>query len=828
MCSIGERGAPTNNQACKNGNQRHVSPEQRKRQSSKVQTPEVGDELAMIYTQIEQHLCNENVSNNVASIEPVSIALSNPEQALSQPILPNGASEEREQSESDSELETTVPHPLDSGTMKDHLKAVSHGFPVSTNPNQESVLQVNRTPYSHEPKKKRLPVLRNHEQPPSKRFDSFLEELPPDNMISSTFDSRQKYNRKVIKDPMKDSDDASRLPGLVREDNEVFDSATSNHQRCSSTTIAMPLSPESSDLNHIIDAKSKRKASENSHGLPNVTKRRKRLKISTKFGLSQDAPVSGEDPKVRAQKQRREFFAALKNDNLQSRDPTNVDFRHEGYESDATMSNDDLRNGMLDSTTGSIKIGKLDSEIDTDATAFDTESSKRSDVNRRRASCRREDNDIDTRSLISELLEAAATPDVPQSIKVLTVTSPCPAQLSYLDLFKQAYPAYTGSKTHFLAMCGKLRSLELQNRVEHRSLWDDFIIRHQIEYRQYLIRCTEQAEDPIPYERFYREKVDMPLYTNAIVTPSNLGDIIKPREPIQQENVQEHRSLQYQSSMANGSNPQSVTESRQQSLSSTSSSYQVENPQLTGQSPSPRPTETMQKQQHQAKAASPSQITKSPNQRVTINSQSPSQPVRNINHQTTATNIVDLISSPSPHPSPIAAAPPQRPPRSLPWKKLAPSPSTLPPSTSNQPHSSPNPSKPSPLCAFAKPSVPLSTTPKPAYSKPTIRTSLPKTSSVPASLSTSTCFNHAKPAAPASSSAPKKGAGSIDAKEWYHDPSTPFKDFMRADLAIRAGNGNAWAMEKEKGREGEKGNGKEKERQRRETEVKLDVLGWSL
>ena len=845
LCPVGGRGTLINNQGIEVEIETHVSPKQPTRQFSKSRTPGVGDEQEMIDTQPEQHLRNGKISPNLASIGHGFVTSSNTKQIPSLQNLMNGGSQGSGQSESDSELETTIPQPLDGGMINNHLRVARSGLPVSTNPDQKSVLQVSRTPYSEEPKHMRLPVMRNQEQPSTRRFGSSLEELPPDDMIFSTFENKHKHNETTIQGPMEGSGDTSRLQRLAGEDKavahqgnqgmvliepttmEASDDAILDHQQRSQTVIAMPLSPESTDLSLIMDAKSKRKAGESSRDLTNVTKRRKRLKFSTKFGFSQDAPVSGEDPKIRAQKQRRDFLAGLKNDNLQSRDPTNTDFRHEGHESDAITSSDDLRNGRFDSATRSIKDDNLDSDIDTDATASDTQSSERSNVNRR-ASHRREDNDIDTRSLISELLEAAATPDMPQSTKLSTPNPPCPARLSYFDLFKQAYPAYTGSETHFLAMCGKLKSLEIQHRVEHRSLWDDFIVRHQTEYRQYLLQCTEQAEDPIPYERFYREKIDMPLYTKAIITPSNLGDLIMPREPLEQGNVQEHRSLQYQPAMTNGSIPQSIAESRQRSVSSTPSSYRVRNPQLISRTQSPRPAETMERQHRQIKAASPSHITRSPNQQVTIISRSPSQPAENTNHKITTSNIVELPSSPSPPPSTKSTPLTTNPPRPLPWKKPAPAPSKLPSSTSNQPHSSPGPSKLSPFRAFAKPPVP-STTPKPAYSEPAIPSHLGKTSPAPASQPTSTRSNHAQSVVPppATSSAPKESAGTstANAKEWYHDPSTPFKDFMRADLAIRAGNGNAWAMEKAKGME--MGKGKERQREARR-EVKLNVMWWML
>ncbi|KAL9116641.1 MAG: hypothetical protein Q9187_006834 [Circinaria calcarea] len=819
VCRVRKGGTPTDDEKLEIEQQ--LSPQQRNQQFSKSQTPEAHTEQVLVDTRAEQHLRNDEMLCNAATIGPSFVARSNSERILSPLTLMNGVNQEPEQSESDSELETTVPQPLDSRTSKDFLKAAFREPPVSTNSNEKSVLQVNRTPYSHEQKSKGRPVMGNPEQPRITSPDSFLDELPLDETISSTFENKEENKKSANNGPREDSGAASKPQRLIRENRDLV-------HRTTDPVISL----ESGELNCVVDVKNKREAGESSHDLPNITKRRKRLKMSTKFGFSQDAPASGEDPRIRAQKQRREFFATLKNDNLQSKDSTDVDFRHEVHQSDATTSNNNCRNQEFDSTTESRKNERLDSDIDTDTTASDTESSERSSFNRSSFHGAKDDR-TDTRSLISELLEAAAKSDIPQSrlfqsIKPSNKSTPCPTRQSYFDLFKQTYPEYTGSETHFIAMCGKLRSLELQNRVEHRSLWDDFIVRHKIEYRQYLLQCTEQAEDPIPYEQFYREQIETSRFTKAIITPVNLRNILMPQESVKQEIVQEHRSLERQPLVKNGSNPQSVGESRQMSVASTLSSDRARIPQSVSRLSSPKRTEIVKQQDQQIKAASPSQIPKSPNKGQTTISQSPSQSAENTNQQITTTDIVDLTSYPSPHPSPTSTPLAQKP-RPLPWNKPTPSTSKLIPNSSR---TSP---KPSPFRAVAEPPVP-STTSNSAHFKSLIPPFLPKTSSVPASPSTSTHSIHEQPAASrapltATSSATHETAQHTKPisplpAEWWRDPITPFKDFMRADLAIRAGNGNAWAMEKGIGIGEGKGKGRERERKREWR--RLDVLGWRL
>ncbi|KAL8730009.1 MAG: hypothetical protein Q9166_004332 [cf. Caloplaca sp. 2 TL-2023] len=94
--------------------------------------------------------------------------------------------------------------------------------------------------------------------------------------------------------------------------------------------------------------------------------------------------------------------------------------------------------------------------------------------------------------------------------------------------FKSSYPAYHGSKDHFVGMCRKIDQLSQCDRMEHTSLWDDFIIRHKMDYSQYLQRCLENAEDPKSYEHFYRDEVDEPRFKQRIIQPGTLSEAFPP------------------------------------------------------------------------------------------------------------------------------------------------------------------------------------------------------------------------------------------------------------------------------------------------------------
>ncbi|KAL8773224.1 MAG: hypothetical protein Q9209_001901 [Squamulea sp. 1 TL-2023] len=89
--------------------------------------------------------------------------------------------------------------------------------------------------------------------------------------------------------------------------------------------------------------------------------------------------------------------------------------------------------------------------------------------------------------------------------------------------FKSIYPDYRGSKDDFVSMCKKIHQLLQRDRMEHKFLWDDFIIRYQTDYPQYLERCLKNCEDPKTYERFYRDEIDEPRF-KCVIQPSTLGE----------------------------------------------------------------------------------------------------------------------------------------------------------------------------------------------------------------------------------------------------------------------------------------------------------------
>ena len=111
------------------------------------------------------------------------------------------------------------------------------------------------------------------------------------------------------------------------------------------------------------------------------------------------------------------------------------------------------------------------------------------------------------------------------SIKPTKQEPPSVAQ-SLFDRFKATYPMYPGDSKHFGAICRKISQLVKLNRMEHQSLWDDFIIRHKVDYLQYLRQCAEEAEDAVPYEVFYQTEVEGPQYQERVISRQNLDEAL--------------------------------------------------------------------------------------------------------------------------------------------------------------------------------------------------------------------------------------------------------------------------------------------------------------
>jgi hypothetical protein len=109
------------------------------------------------------------------------------------------------------------------------------------------------------------------------------------------------------------------------------------------------------------------------------------------------------------------------------------------------------------------------------------------------------------------------------SNKVKTAGVPVQAGVNSIDnfqIFKGAYPQYTGDLKHFIKLCKQLQTVQ---STFPRILWDDFIVRHKIEYLPYATECLEEGEQPTPYVEFCNE-YDV-QYGKKIMTPAMIRQV---------------------------------------------------------------------------------------------------------------------------------------------------------------------------------------------------------------------------------------------------------------------------------------------------------------
>lgn len=92
--------------------------------------------------------------------------------------------------------------------------------------------------------------------------------------------------------------------------------------------------------------------------------------------------------------------------------------------------------------------------------------------------------------------------------------------------FREVYQDYTGDLKHFLGICRLIEISQRAGTAQHRSLWDDFIVKHITDYGPYLISCNAAEEKPITYEQYYRDRVDEPCHNKRVLTPESLREAL--------------------------------------------------------------------------------------------------------------------------------------------------------------------------------------------------------------------------------------------------------------------------------------------------------------
>ncbi|KAH7078195.1 hypothetical protein FB567DRAFT_533373 [Paraphoma chrysanthemicola] len=85
------------------------------------------------------------------------------------------------------------------------------------------------------------------------------------------------------------------------------------------------------------------------------------------------------------------------------------------------------------------------------------------------------------------------------------------------EVFKKAYPEYTGDVKHFKNLCTQMIELDQDDKMVPKWQWDDYIVRNRTDYMTYARDCIERGEDAMPYNRFYKDMVRDTLFQKGIV-----------------------------------------------------------------------------------------------------------------------------------------------------------------------------------------------------------------------------------------------------------------------------------------------------------------------
>ena len=121
--------------------------------------------------------------------------------------------------------------------------------------------------------------------------------------------------------------------------------------------------------------------------------------------------------------------------------------------------------------------------------------------------------------------------------------------------FQMAYPVYCGDIKHFQGLCRMIKRLNVSHGLLHRSLWDDFVIRHRRDYTLYMVQCLQNGEAVKAYEVYYQEDIEEPSYTLRVLTLQTLEEALTEVQPGEAGLPLQQRPLQQAAPPASGPVP---------------------------------------------------------------------------------------------------------------------------------------------------------------------------------------------------------------------------------------------------------------------------------
>ena len=472
---------------------------------------------------------------------------------------PGGLEASKDLSSSESEMETAVPEALNVPKGMGASASPLQRIPSTALQPNRPVLLVKRTPYAKGSTEDEMEVsleVENHpsaeltseqtrdESPkaspehdrssepvisrtlltnPDSDTESEMVERDDVNATEQDGNTHSNYDADVVPDLQPDIDGSTQAINSIEPDEQQLREIVTGEFSRTRQAYSCSKETEHIFLDSNNKAKGKRRITDNDPPSPNITKRRKRIKVPRNFHFSQETQ-NIQDLAFIARQHREAFFASRKSP---------IHLGESRLAKTPEPSSHDIETAMPSTVTlvgdhqaEPISMNPDQQEDPPQLTEGETSSQQASAGIRTPKELAGqphliEEEPIDDAVTATNLEAHRSSPELDATI------SQHSKQPNIYEQFRTTYPDYPGDLKHFAAMIRKIRALVVADRMEHRSLWDDFIVRHRTDYREYIVSCTEGADDPMPYERFYRNEVDEPKYTKRIITPDNLNDVLE-------------------------------------------------------------------------------------------------------------------------------------------------------------------------------------------------------------------------------------------------------------------------------------------------------------
>ncbi|KAL9583020.1 MAG: hypothetical protein Q9203_005250 [Teloschistes exilis] len=798
----------------------------------------------------------------------VSSARTSAEPNKSHQTVMSSAFVQVDQSDSESDLETSIPLKLGDQASSSHSTKYSQEVPATAIQPSESKVQVDRTPYQY-------PAQVNPRDE-SHRCSSSGDDASPRkrrclaklDAAHDTADSLIGVHELEIEEtvlPRMTQVQPLMVPGAPINGQFASDSATDSQSQM--VDLISDQAQQVSNGESERQAKPRRKADSPVLSPYVTTKRRKIQRSPLAFGFSQDE-YPKEDPSIAMRKYREDFFASRKNSHAESRkspsheadarvpstpgipeavDSTrtetpvaepmdvlgpsslapgvsavtcSVDTTHEDDVRSSQHISNDTRSQVSGAADGPMSVWPHRQNLDEAASIENSLSSSelaaqqrlvagieqqeqpsllltqsvhtdlhsvstKLGTNSKSGTSQQTHSSGQAQSLPELMTPALSVSEIAHSSPHLDQSASPQEPPRIMDMFarfQSTYPDYNGTRGHFNSMCKKIDQLVRAGRMEHKSLWDDFIIRHKTEYPQYLQRCLDNVEDAKGYEQFYHDEIDEPRFTKRIIQPGTLSEVIPPSPDHPSPTILDHVPARNGGAGANDI------------LSPGSRAWFHFRREIKGEPTSREPSVVAggDDENSRDQRRKPAAGEKAPRP---LSMQGLSQSI-SITRKRSSSSLL-LAQARQSNVSPSKSI--QRTPRKIPWNEPAPRAEGSPSGNSRQ-------------------APRLSKTYSADHTLPVRR------SEEPANAGSSGKDSKEKPLpfqrGPGESKT-KIGKGkqreekAAETDEWWKDEDTPFRQFTKKYSTIKPGRGNAWAQEMKKGGEEktkkQEGKGKERE-----------------